>query len=202
VEGGLQDRENSLEFLEIVRKHTRRMEELIDDLTDLSQIETGAARLESAEVDAREVAREVAAGLRERYREQGVTIRIDMPAPLRLTADRRRLEQVLWNLADNAVKFSRRGGVVRLTGGERDGGMRLVVEDSGVGIPADSLEKIFHRFYRVDKARSRDVGGTGLGLAIVKHLVRLHGGNVSVESELGKGSRFTVWLPPRPPTQP
>jgi two-component system phosphate regulon sensor histidine kinase PhoR len=107
-----------------------------------------------------------------------------------------RLEQILVNLMDNAVKFNRPGGFVRVCGEIVDGRPVVRVEDSGVGIPADSAEKVFHRFYRVDKARSKDLGGTGLGLSIVKHLMRLHGGQVRVESELGRGSTFILEFPP------
>ena len=119
-----------------------------------------------------------------------------IPEPFLVRADRRRLEQILVNLVDNAIKFNRPGGSVRI-GGSREGDRPVVwIEDTGTGIPADSLDKVFNRFYRVDKARSRDVGGTGLGLAIVKHLMRLHGGQVRLDSEPGKGSRFTLEFPP------
>src|SRR5262249_9324415 len=106
------------------------------------------------------------------------------------------------NLADNAVKFNRPGGtlVVRAAPEEPagSGAVRITVEDTGVGIPSLSLDRIFHRFYRVDRARSREMGGTGLALSIVKHLVQLHGGSVRVESELGRGSRFIIELPGPP----
>jgi len=109
-------------------------------------------------------------------------------------ADVRRLEQMLTNLIDNAIKFSREHGTVVISHepGTRD---QILVHDDGDGIPAQHLERLFERFYRVDRARSRDMGGTGLGLAIVKHLALLHGGEVSVTSELGKGSTFTIHLP-------
>ena len=103
---------------------------------------------------------------------------------------------MLVNLIDNGVKFNRPGGSVRVHGRFDDGRPVVIVEDTGIGIPADSIDRVFHRFYRVDKARSRDLGGTGLGLAIVKHLMRLHGGQVRVESEVGRGSRFLLEFPP------
>jgi two-component system phosphate regulon sensor histidine kinase PhoR len=195
-EDELRDRENSLRFLEIVRKHADRMGELIDDLTDLSLIETGAVSLELQEVDAHEVVEEVALQLSHRHGSSGVEIRVDVPSPFVLRSDRRRLEQILVNLMDNAVKFNRPGGHVRVSATIVAGRPTIAVEDNGVGIPADSLEKVFHRFYRVDRARSREVGGTGLGLAIVKHLMRLHGGQVGLESEVGRGSRFVLEFPP------
>jgi two-component system phosphate regulon sensor histidine kinase PhoR len=196
TEEGLEDRESSLGFLEIVRKHTDRMGELIDDLTDLSQIETGAVALDLEEVDVHVVAKEIAAQLAHRHAASGVEVKVDVPSPFFLRSDRRRLEQILINLVDNGIKFNRRGGSVHVTGAVTGGRPTLVVADTGIGIPADSVEKVFHRFYRVDKARSRDVGGTGLGLAIVKHLMRLHGGQVTLESELGRGSRFVLEFPP------
>jgi two-component system phosphate regulon sensor histidine kinase PhoR len=112
--------------------------------------------------------------------------------------DRTRLEQALINLLDNAVKFNRPGGKVRVeTSLGPDGKVRIVVADNGIGIPSDDLGRIFERFYRVDKARSREMGGTGLGLSIVKHVVERMGGSVVAESQIGKGSTFTLLLPPR-----
>lgn len=195
LEEQLENRPQSLEFLGIVRKNAERMGALIDDLTDLSLIETGAVTLEIHEVDAHEVAREVVAQLAHRYSGAEIEVKLDLPSPWGLRADRRRLEQILVNLVDNAIKFNRKGGLVRI-GGEVGPGKRIIrVEDSGIGIPADSLDKVFHRFHRVDPERSRAAGGTGLGLAIVKHLMRLHGGEVHVESALGRGSRFTLEFP-------
>lgn len=108
-----------------------------------------------------------------------------------------RLEQALVNLLDNAVKFNRAGGEVRVEAGRSPEGMaQISVADNGIGIPSEDLPRIFERFYRVDKSRSREVGGTGLGLSIVKHAIERMGGAVSVSSQLGKGSRFTLLLPP------
>jgi len=196
LDGGLEDREHTVKFLEIARKHADRMEALIDDLTDLSLIETGSIVLEIGDLDASEVAREVVEQLRPRARAGGVSLASELPEPFPVRADRRRLEQILMNLVDNAIKFNRRGGEVHVRGVFDAHRRTLVVEDTGVGIPSDSREKIFHRFFRVDPDRSREAGGTGLGLAIVKHLVRLHGGSIRVESELGVGTRFELDLPP------
>jgi two-component system, OmpR family, phosphate regulon sensor histidine kinase PhoR len=195
LDGGLKDAENAEGFLKIVRKHAERMGALIDDLTDLSLIETGAVDLRMEEVDASEVARDAASLLLQKHAARGVTVTTEVPSPFIVHADRRRLEQVLLNLIDNGIKFNRPGGSVRVTARVEGGRSVLVVEDTGIGIPHDSLEKVFNRFYRVDKARSRDMGGTGLGLAIVKHLMRLHGGSVRVESEPGHGSRFVLEFP-------
>jgi len=195
LDGNLQDRDRSLEFLEITGKHVGRMEALIDDLTDLSLIETGAITLEIAEVDASAVAMDVLEQLGPRA--AGGEVRLDsrLPTPFPVQADRRRLEQVLTNLVDNAIKFNKPGGEVRI-GGRVEADRRILeVEDTGTGIPSESREKIFHRFFRVDPDRSREAGGTGLGLAIVKHLMRLQGGSIRVDSELGVGTRFKLDLP-------
>src|SRR4029077_15470174 len=117
-----------------------------------------------------------------------------VPSDIIVLADARRLEQMLTNLIENGIKFGReRGNVgIKYEVGTRD---KILVEDDGEGIPAQHLERLFERFYRVDRARSRDMGGTGLGLAIVKHLALLHDGEVTVESDLGKGTKFTIHLP-------
>jgi two-component system phosphate regulon sensor histidine kinase PhoR len=192
---GLADRENSVKFLGIIQKHADRMGALIDDLTDLSLIETGSIVIELSKIDVHQVVSEVVEQLQPRVEAYEVDVQVEVPSPFHVHADHRRLEQVLLNLIDNAIKFNRAGGRVRVAAGRRDGKAEIVVEDTGIGIPADHREKIFHRFHQVDKDRSREAGGTGLGLAIVKHLVRLHGGQVRLESEMGHGSRFILELP-------
>ncbi len=180
-------------FLETIRRNAERMAALVEDLTDLSLIETGAIKLDVRRVDLAPVARDVVAQLAPRYAASDVAVEVEVPAGMTVAADRRRLEQVLVNLVDNALKFNRPGGRVRLEAHPAaDGRGVITVEDTGDGIPSDHLERIFHRFHRVDPARANELGGTGLGLAIVKHLVQLHGGSVRVESELGKGSQFVV----------
>ncbi|HXQ70328.1 MAG TPA: ATP-binding protein, partial [Pyrinomonadaceae bacterium] len=128
---------------------------------------------------------------------RNVTLQNDVPPGTQVYADARRLEQMLTNLIDNGIKFSRENGTVSISyrSGARD---QILVRDNGDGIPAQHVERLFERFYRVDRARSRELGGTGLGLAIVKHLALLHNGEVTVESELGKGSTFTIHLPKSP----
>jgi len=202
IEERLVDADESLRFLEIVRKHADRMGALIDDLTDLSLIETGAVALDLAPLDAWDLAHDVVAQFAFRAEASGVEVRLDLPSPFPLIADHRRLWQVLVNLVDNAIKFSERGGVVRIAGDVREGRPRISVRDTGVGIPPEALEQVFHRFFRADKARSHERGGTGLGLAIVKHLMRLHDGQVSVVSELGRGATFTLEFPPQPTAGP
>jgi two-component system phosphate regulon sensor histidine kinase PhoR len=116
----------------------------------------------------------------------------DVPA---VRGDRGQLKQVFTNLLDNAIKFTPEQGVVRISATCADGRVTVSVQDTGIGIPAEDLPRIFERFYRVDKARSRELGGTGLGLAIVKHIVEAHGGSVAVESRLGEGSTFRFTIP-------
>ena len=195
--GGLEDAANNRRFLEIIRKHSDRMEAILDDLTDLSLIETGAVTLQKERVGLRAVVTDMLESVRPGADARQVSLVAEVPEGLQVVADRRRLEQVLLNLLDNAIKFNRPGGVVTVRAFAPDdaGALRVVVEDTGVGIPAGAIEKVFNRFYRVDRARSRELGGTGLGLAIVKHLMRLHGGAVRVESEAGRGTRFILEFP-------
>jgi two-component system phosphate regulon sensor histidine kinase PhoR len=196
IDGGLDDRDDAERFLKIISKHADRMGSLIEDLTDLSLIETGAVALELREVDAADVAGEVVEQFRPSASGRNLELKIEVPSPFPLIADRRRLEQMLTNLVDNAVKFNRQDGSVTVRAGVGESGPFIEVEDTGIGIAADSQERIFNRFYRAHRERPQGVAGTGLGLAIVKHLMRLHGGNVSVSSELGRGSTFVLEFSP------
>ncbi len=197
--GALEDPPEAGRFLHILEKNASRMEAILDDLTDLSLIETGAIELNPERIDLAGAVREAVTALAPRAAARQVEVRVEIPEGIGLRADRRRLDQVLTNLVDNAIKFNRQGGtvVVRASGGS---GVKIMVEDAGPGIPPDALDLVFHRFYRLDRSRSRDVPGTGLGLAIVKHLVRLHGGTVKAENREGGGTRFTVDLPAQPPS--
>jgi len=191
LDGGVAGDERG-RFLDSIHRNAERMSALVEDLTDLSLIETGAIRLEIGPVDLAALAREVVAQVAPRYAHMGVRARVEIPARFTLQADRRRLEQVLVNLVDNAMKFNRRDGEVWVRAGQERAHATIVVEDTGIGIAADDHEKVFRRFHRVDPAASRELGGTGLGLAIVRHLVQLHGWQIRVESELGRGSRFII----------
>jgi two-component system phosphate regulon sensor histidine kinase PhoR len=194
--GALEDPESSQRFLSIIRKNASRMHGLIDDILELTAIEGGNVTLRAASVDLRELVADVCASLAAKAAAHHVSLVNQVEPDVTVYADSRRLEQMLTNLIDNGIKFSREGGTVtiRHEAGTRD---QIVVEDNGDGIPAQHLERLFERFYRVDRARSRDMGGTGLGLAIVKHLALLHGGEVTVDSELGKGTIFTIHLQKR-----
>jgi two-component system phosphate regulon sensor histidine kinase PhoR len=192
--GALDDRENSERFLEIIRKNANRMQNLIDDILELSAIEAGNVRVKAEQIELSPLINEVIVSLAAKASSRGITLRNKVTADTLIFVDPRRLEQMLNNLVDNAIKFNRDGGSVTIEcqAGTRT---RILVKDTGEGIPAQHLERLFERFYRVDRARSRDMGGTGLGLAIVKHLARAHGGEVRVTSELGQGSTFEIELP-------
>ncbi|PYS69962.1 MAG: histidine kinase [Acidobacteria bacterium] len=192
--GALDDRESSQRFLSIISKNATRMHGLIDDILELTAIEGGNVQLRLAPVELAELVNEVIASLASKASAQGMAILNEVRHGSVVFADTRRLERMLTNLIENGIKFGRENGTVTIKHhpDERD---TIIVEDNGEGIPAQHLERLFERFYRVDRARSRDMGGTGLGLAIVKHLAILHGGEVTVTSELGKGTSFTLHLP-------
>ena len=195
--GAREDPESCQRFLSIIRKNASRMHTLIDDILDLTAIEAGNVQLRTAEVNLHELVDDVCGCLPNQASANKVSLQNEVPAGTVVYADAARLEQMLTNLIDNGIKFSRENGTVSVSyrSGPRD---QILIRDNGDGIPAQHLERLFERFYRVDRARSRNLGGTGLGLAIVKHLALLHGGEVTVESELGKGSTFTIHLPKSP----
>jgi two-component system phosphate regulon sensor histidine kinase PhoR len=197
LDGALEEREHARKFLEIVFRHTERLGRLTDDLTDLSNIELGKVSLRLEPTSVAEIADSVVAIISPRA--SGGQVKVDARLPVDLPdvlADRDRLSQILINLVDNAVKYTPKGGQVTVEGRVDAAGMvEVTVRDTGVGIPKADLPRLTERFYRVDKARSRDLGGTGLGLAIVKHLVLAHGGELDIESELWKGTSVRFTLP-------
>jgi two-component system phosphate regulon sensor histidine kinase PhoR len=192
--GAMDDPESCQRFLSIIRRNASRMHELIDDILELTAIEGGNVQLRAAPVELHMVVQDVCASLAAKASAHSVALKNEVAPDVVVHADVRRLEQMLTNLIDNGIKFSHEHGTVAISyeSGTRD---KILVHDNGEGIPAQHLERLFERFYRVDRARSREMGGTGLGLAIVKHLALLHGGEVTVTSELGKGSIFTIHLP-------
>jgi len=196
LEGGLDERDTARRFLEIVSRHTERLGRLLDDLTDLSNIELGKVALELEPTELGEALEAVVAIIEPRAAGKGVSLAADLPPDLpRVLADGDRLTQILINLLDNAVKFTPAGDRVTVTAAVQDQMVEIAVADTGIGIPSTDLPRITERFYRVDKARSRELGGTGLGLAIVKHLVQAHGGELSIESDAGKGTTVRFTLP-------
>lgn len=190
-------------FLSILSREASRMARLVDDLLSLSRVEAEERRRPTEKVDLCALAGSVAAALEPLASQSGVELQLDLPdEAVTVLGDPAQLRQVLTNLAENAIKYGARSGPVQiaLSGpaeqpGLRRQGVRLSVTDSGPGIPAHHIPRLTERFYRVDAHRSREVGGTGLGLAIVKHIINRHRGRLRIESEVGKGSRFTVVLP-------
>jgi two-component system phosphate regulon sensor histidine kinase PhoR len=196
LEGAWKDEKSAMDFLGIIDKNVRRLSSIVTDLLDLSKLESGGQTLDPRPVDVRMFVERVGEAFRpvaERKRQQ---LQVDAaPNAGSVEADGALMERALSNLVDNALKYTPEGGRVRVWGGTDNGQTILSVEDNGMGIPEADLPRIFERFYRVDKSRSRDLGGTGLGLSIVKHIIQLHGGTISVKSTVGIGSTFTIRLP-------
>jgi two-component system, OmpR family, phosphate regulon sensor histidine kinase PhoR len=194
--GALEEQENARRFLEIVFRHTERLGRLLNDLTDLSNIELGRVSLKLGPTRLEEAVDAVLAIMAAKAKSGHVALKSQLPRDLPpVLADRDRLVQILINLVDNAVKYTAEGGHVTVRVQEpAEGHVEIDVVDTGIGIPPADLPRITERFYRVDKARSRELGGTGLGLAIVKHLVFAHNGLLRIESEPGRGTTVRVWL--------
>lgn len=199
------DPEHSRIFAAQLRRETERLANLISDLLDLNRLES--ERREGIEeiVDVRGILMTVLASMRRVARERGVVMdwkRFGRAAHFTMRGNETQLVSMFTNLVDNAVKYTPAGGTVAVTGGLSEGvrGQEIFVSisDTGIGIPQESISRIFERFYRVDRARSKETGGTGLGLSIVRHIVENHGGRVIVESEPDVGSTFTVYLPRKP----
>jgi two-component system phosphate regulon sensor histidine kinase PhoR len=189
-------REELARILSIMERHSKRLQLLVDDLLSLAQLESSQAKLELSVVRMDELLNNLIRDWKEKLAAKNLKVIVDLPSEaLTLRADGTRLEEVLHNLLDNATKFSRENGEIHLRATRRGSDMVLSVADDGLGIGKEHLPRIFERFYRADKARSRELGGTGLGLAIVKHIVQLHGGRVEAESELGHGTTIRVVLP-------
>ena len=194
LDGGLEDLEHREHFVQVIREQAVRLEALVNDLLSLAELERPDAPRRDAIFDLRVAAARQVTAFSEAARRSGLTLTLEAGERAPVHAESSRLEQVLANLLDNAIKYTEHGGVTVRVGVTGARGW-CEVGDTGPGIPEDELPRIFERFYRVDKARSREKGGTGLGLSIVKHIVALHDGEVSVESEVGKGSTFRFELP-------
>jgi two-component system phosphate regulon sensor histidine kinase PhoR len=193
-DGAIEDEENNRRFLSVIRKNAQRMHRLIDDILELSSIEAGKVLVEPKNLNLSALTAEVFINLSARAAEKRVSLENQISTGATVFADVTRLEQILTNLVDNAIKFNREGGSVTVSHEEKDGKDFIHITDTGEGISGEHLQRIFERFYRTDRARSREIGGTGLGLAIVKHLARIHGGEISATSTVGKGSTFTLEL--------
>ncbi len=193
--GGRDDPALAERFLQDLERQASRLGALVRDLLDLASVEAGVHSHGLGMVAVSEVASSVAEQLRSLAEQRQVAVELDVAADVTVGCDWASLSRILSNLLDNAVKYTEASGRAGVTASRADEVVSVTVWDTGIGIPSADLERVFERFYRVDKGRSRELGGTGLGLSIVKHLAEACGGSVSVESQLGKGSRFTVMLP-------
>ena len=183
-------------FANKLKRETDRLAQLVRDLLDLSQLEAEKMRPISTQISLSEIVRNVAVNLTESAAGGGISLRTELAPDLpNISGSEEQLELMARNLVDNAIKYTPKGGDILLTTGTANGFASLTVKDTGIGIPQGDRERIFERFYRVDKNRSRETGGTGLGLSIVKHVVENHNGRIAVESTVGLGSKFTVFLP-------
>ena len=200
LEGGLEDAGHRESFVRIMRDGAIRMQALVEDLLTLAELERPDTLLRREPVDLRELAAEQVVEAGEVATRNGLALRLEPGPPVPIVGDRRRLAQAIGNLVDNAVKYTEAGRVTVTVGAE---GPRAWCEvcDTGPGIPAEDLPRVFERFYRVDKARSRDKGGTGLGLSIVKHAIALHEGDVRIESRAGTGTCVRFEIPVRAATR-
>jgi two-component system phosphate regulon sensor histidine kinase PhoR len=194
--GAVNDPEHNLHFIRRIEEQSDRLHQLILDILQIARVESGEQSFELADISVAEVIRECTDQFIEAAGAKEVELCAELPAnPLAVYADEEGVRTVLSNLLDNALKYTSAGGRVTVRAIANTAGVTFEVTDTGIGIAEKDLARIFERFYCVDKARSRQLGGTGLGLSIVKHLAQSMGGNVSVESQLGRGSTFRVELP-------
>jgi two-component system, OmpR family, phosphate regulon sensor histidine kinase PhoR len=193
--GAINNAENSQRFLSIIQKNAARMQRLIHDLLELGAIESGSVRFNPEPVQLKPLVDDVMSSLTIAAADRKIALCNLIAAEVQVFADPHRLVQMLTNLIDNAIKFNREGGTVTVKHIAVDRGDQISVTDTGEGIPTHHGDRLFERFYRVDRGRSRELGGTGLGLAIVKHLAKAHGGEVSVSSRMGQGTQFVIELP-------
>jgi two-component system phosphate regulon sensor histidine kinase PhoR len=198
LDGAMDDPAQSTRFLQKIDKHSDRLLFLIEDLLAISHLESGHAALNPQMIDLQDLTRRVMEDLAARAAARKTVLENKIPARTLTWADADRLQQVLFNLIENAIKYGRAAGCVTVSVknvGDRSDKLEVCVADDGPGIPPEALGRVFERFYRVDRARSRDSGGTGLGLAIVKHIVQAHAGEAWAKSELNKGAAFYFTLP-------
>jgi two-component system phosphate regulon sensor histidine kinase PhoR len=192
---GTSENGHSREFLDIIRKNAARMSRLTEDLLTLARVESGEHRFDIQPVIPGEILREAIQSFRENARAHGIELEVEDSASRPVSADREAIHQVFSNLVENALKYGASGGRIVLGVRSLPNAAEFYVQDFGPGISSEHLPRLFERFYRVDKARSRESGGTGLGLAIAKHIVFAHGGTIRAESELNHGSTFLFTLP-------
>ncbi|MFQ5780668.1 MAG: two-component system histidine kinase PnpS [Nitrospiria bacterium] len=194
-DGGLEDQTEAQAFMEIIRKNSIRLENIILDLLQLSRIESGLDPIRPTRITLKDAIEKNILLLKPLANKKQQRFSVSVPPAIRMWADAEKFSLVLINIIDNAVKYTPESGEIRIHADEKETDIRIEIEDDGIGIPKEDLYRIFERFYRVDRTRSRELGGTGLGLSIVKKIVEAHGGEVMVESRIGKGSRFILTFP-------
>lgn len=196
IEGAMDDKAHAQEFLKIIYEDSQRLAKLINDLLDLSRIESGTLKLNCEECALEPVMDRVLTALHKEAQKYSIQLKKEIPSNLpKVKMDETGIAQVLFNLLENAVKYNKKGGSVTVLAREMPRHIEISVADTGMGIPQEDLPRIFERFYRVDKAHSRQLGGTGLGLSIVKHILQANHSEITVESKLGQGSTFRFVLP-------
>jgi len=195
LEGGLEDKDRAKEFINIIHQNSSRLESLINDLLDLAAIESNKMTISLTPLDIKPILKRCVGIFEKSIKDKGLSLSIHLSDNIpKILADEKRITQVLLNLLDNAVKYTSTGGIIIEISLKNDL-VQIDITDTGIGIPPNDTSKIFERFYRVEKSRSRDLGGTGLGLSIVKHIVESHHGDVWVISKVGQGSTFSVTIP-------
>lgn len=195
LDGALEDQENNRRFVEIIEAQATRLTNIASDLLTISQLESTHGTPTLKPISIRAALGSAIRTIESLARVRGIRLMCDKVDGVQVLGNELMFEQVFVNLLDNAVKFNRTNGEVRVEAEATDGTAQITISDTGIGIPSEDLPRIFERFYRVDKARSREMGGTGLGLSIVKHVIEQMGGNVTVTSQVGQGSRFTLTVP-------
>ncbi len=196
IDGAIDDKANAKKFLDIIYSESTRLARLVDDILDLSQIESGLHKLDLKPCDINSVVEKIIKNFYKQAGKKSVVIKKFIPKGLPdAFADEAKLAQVMINLVENAIKYNNEGGKIFISAKDIISAIKIEVTDTGIGIKEKDQDRIFERFYRTDKARSREMGGTGLGLAIVKHIVQAHNGNVFVKSSVGEGTTFSFTIP-------
>ncbi len=194
LDGGIHDEAINVRYLEKIEKNIDRLIAIVKDLEEISKLEINVMNLNREQFDIVAMAHEIADSMALYAQEAGITLKVTSDKEIDVFADKVRIEQVLINLISNSIKYGVRGGTTKISFIDMFDKVMIEVEDNGIGISRENLPRVFERFFRVDKSRSRENGGTGLGLSIVKHIVEAHGAQVNVRSELGKGSTFSFTL--------
>jgi two-component system phosphate regulon sensor histidine kinase PhoR len=195
LDGALEDHVNNRRFVEIIEAQATRLTNIASDLLTISELESNNAARVPKPISIRSALESALRTVESGARLRGVRLLCEKLDDAQVLGNELQLEQVFVNLLDNAVKFNRLNGEVHVEAHSSDETVQIAISDTGIGIPSEDLPRVFERFYRVDKARSREMGGTGLGLSIVKHVMEQMGGTVTVDSRLGEGSRFTLAMP-------